>query len=159
MAMERPIISITDFEGSKENILPVKSGRSAEQLSRMFGVKTTDSERQALNSKEVTHFETKLQQLQIQSTSYDQLCTSITSKEGTVEITKEEYEDPLSVWLEYYKWAKDAYPNTSKEYLRVIERCTSLFKDTKEYHNDFRFIKLWMRYVRYFLFFSSSSSF
>lgn len=150
MATERPIISITDFEGSKENILPVKSGRSAEQLSRMFSLKTTESEKQVLNSREITHFETKLQQLQIQSASYDQLCSTITSRGGNVEITKEEYEDPLSVWLEYYNWAKDAYPNTSKEYLRVIERCTSLFKDSKVYHNDIRFIKLWMRYVSYF---------
>ena len=83
------------------------------------------------------------------NTTFNDFENELKQKNRVLEITEEEFNDPLLVWISYCNWAKDNYPNESKEYLKVIERCTSLFKDNRNYANDVRYVRLWMRYVRF----------
>ena len=114
------VVSIDEWEHSKENILPVKSGRKASALARAFSSNSgcLEDERQ--------QFEERLQ--------------AFTE-------TDEQESDPLSVWLEYFSWAKESFPSSRTEQLKVIQSATKLYRNSSFYQQDERYLKLWIRYV------------
>ena len=57
-------------------------------------------------------------------------------------------EDPLAPWLEYYEWAKESFPSSRREQLLVLQSATKLFRNDTRYHQDERFLRLWIIYVR-----------
>eukprot|EP01084_Bolivina_argentea_P088925 160562_1 len=59
-------------------------------------------------------------------------------------------QDPLNLWLQYIKWVKLNFScptNQKAQLLRLIERCTSSFKDDARYTNNKHYIKLWLEYA------------
>jgi hypothetical protein len=110
-------ISIEQWEHSKENVLPVKSGRKASELALIFGTKRTITD------------------VEQERTAFQEKITNNT-------------EDPLASWIEYYTWAKERFPNTRTEQLNVIQTATKLFRDSTNYQQDERYLRLWIIYVR-----------
>jgi len=75
------------------------------------------------------------------------------SREFEVEIKDYTGDDPLANWLEYCKWIDNHYPSDTRKIFTILERCTREFKDQKKYRNDIRYMRIWIRYVSYFILF------
>uniref|UniRef100_A0A4W4H1Z7 BUB1 N-terminal domain-containing protein n=1 Tax=Electrophorus electricus TaxID=8005 RepID=A0A4W4H1Z7_ELEEL len=58
-------------------------------------------------------------------------------------------DDPLDVWYRYIKWTEQTYPQGGKDSSLTIllERAVMKFTEEKRYHNDVRYIDLWIRFA------------
>lgn len=141
-------VHMDDFEHSKENIQPLKSGRRATALKRTFGtVLTTEAngtKNESICTDNTQHKKVKLTptNLKDEHQQWQQKllrCFSLSP------------EDPLRIWLQYLRWIEDHYPalGTDSQYTLVLERCSRLFSSDDHlahYRNDSRFIRMvWMR--------------
>lgn len=122
--MAAEAVSIDTIELSKENILPVRTGRSAAKLTSRLAMESDQSAaKKALDSKRM-EFERRIQD-------------------------QKQHDDPLSIWLEYYQWVLNFYPNDKQEHLKVMERCTAAFRVDARYKQDLRFLRIWLLYVSF----------
>ncbi|QLL33567.1 hypothetical protein HG536_0E04780 [Torulaspora globosa] len=116
--------NFNEIEEEKENILPLRDGRSAQGLS------------QVLNE--------DLSQLN---------CTRLTFERRLLE-ELEDLDDPLELFMEYINWINHAYPQggSSKKsgMLDLLERCLMYFRDMETYKNDPRLLKVWLWYIEVF---------
>eukprot|EP01112_Ceratiomyxa_fruticulosa_P021540 TRINITY_DN7610_c0_g1_i1.p1 TRINITY_DN7610_c0_g1~~TRINITY_DN7610_c0_g1_i1.p1 ORF type:complete len:314 (-),score=70.93 TRINITY_DN7610_c0_g1_i1:110-1051(-) len=112
--------NLADWEHSKENILPLKSGRDPAKLSQQYSTTaTTDQQNKIAEGK--TLFENAIRDYQ-----------------GS---------DPLDLWVQYIDWMRQTTTTKSTEVLPLLERCTQLFVDSQVYKNDFRYFKIWIYYT------------
>lgn len=60
-----------------------------------------------------------------------------------------EGDDPLENWYEYILWVEQSYPKSGHESHigRLLQQCLSLFEKETKYHQDRRYIRLWINYV------------
>lgn len=117
-----PVINFAAIEAHKENVQPLIQGRSAHALNNAL------SQRQA--------------ELQKQRKQFEEL---VESEEN------EESDDPLDAWQKYVKWCIDNYPSgqsSESDLLVILERCTRLFKQSTQYRNDVRYLRMWILYAR-----------
>ncbi|KAJ1652880.1 protein kinase [Dispira simplex] len=117
----------TKFESQKENIQPLRQGRSAAKLAHIFS--QDEGSRQRLLEQQQAEFETTLE---------------------SINITEDE--DPLDVYHRYVRWTLEHYPqghNHTSRLVPLLERVTRLFQDDERYSNDPRYLKLWLMYVEY----------
>ena len=110
------------WESSKENILPTKSGRSARGLNNIL----SNQQRSSTGTSKVSEREIEL------------LKVAESSMEG---------EDPLQHWVAYCQHVKENNPKSSTETLLVLEKITNLFKQTSVYKNDMRYVAIWIEYA------------
>lgn len=114
-------INFDAIEPEKENIIPLKEGRSARGLAQAL---TSDSSE--LHNTRIQYERRLLEEL-------------------------EDMDDPLELFLEYISWINNAFPQggTSKKsrMIEVIERCITYFKDMETYKNDPRYLKVWLWYI------------
>ncbi|AET41495.1 Mad3p Ecym_8210 [Eremothecium cymbalariae DBVPG len=114
-----------DLESHKENIVPLRDGRSAKRLSE------------------------SLQQ------SIKDLAEIRLSYEKRLMEELEEIDDPLELYLDYISWINDAYPqgatNKQSGMVDIMERCLNYFKDVDIYKNDPRYLKIWIWYIELFV--------
>ncbi|CAR29586.1 hypothetical protein ZYGR_0AD02690 [Zygosaccharomyces rouxii] len=114
-------IEFEAIEPEKENIIPLKEGRSARGLAQALTLGSSE-----LHDTRVQYERRLLEEL-------------------------EDMDDPLELFLEYISWINNAFPQggTSKKsgMLDVIERCIMYFKDMETYKNDPRYLKVWLWYV------------
>jgi hypothetical protein len=106
------------WELCKENVMPVKSGRSTKGLSVAKlggGLKPKMEDEEAV-------FERLLQESAADS-------------------------DPLDAYVKYFKWIRDTFPSDLQKTLSFLERCTCDFSHDIKYKNDIRFVKLWIEYA------------
>lgn len=64
----------------------------------------------------------------------------------------DDLDDPLEPYIEYIEWTHNHYPqggNTDSGLLKLLERCTSNFRDTLYYKNDPRYLRIWLEYAGY----------
>ncbi|QLG74447.1 hypothetical protein HG535_0G03300 [Zygotorulaspora mrakii] len=112
------------IELEKENILPLKDGRSARRLNDVLQQDSFE-----LHSTRVGYERRLLEEL-------------------------EDLDDPLELFLDYIAWINDIFPQggTTKKsgLLDVIERCLMYFRDIETYKNDPRLLKLWLWYIELF---------
>ncbi|SCU85973.1 LADA_0D11254g1_1 [Lachancea dasiensis] len=122
------------IEGEKENILPLRLGRSASALSKTIIDKATppgdySSKVSNISAKRLEFEERLLQEL-------------------------EDLDDPLELFLEYLTWINNAYPQGGQTkqsgMLELLERCLMYFRDFKSYKNDPRYVRIWMWYLELF---------
>lgn len=111
-----------DFDGAKENIQPLASGRNAERLEV------------ALNAESQRELH---EQLAEQCREFER---GIDSYVG---------DDPLELWYEYIQWIEQSYPKSGKEtpLMHVISSCLATFENDDRYKQDRRLIKLFIKYV------------
>ncbi|XP_059908133.1 mitotic checkpoint serine/threonine-protein kinase BUB1 beta [Gadus macrocephalus] len=110
-----------EWELSKENIQPLKRGRDVSVL------------HQALS-----------QQQDGPSSAVSQQKQSFES-----ELRLYNGEDPLDVWDRYVKWTEQTFPQGGKEsnLAMLLERAVTLFTEEKRYHNDPRYVDLWIKFA------------
>lgn len=64
----------------------------------------------------------------------------------------QESDDPLEAWWRYFKWNVDNFPSgqTSESGLvPLLERATRTFRDSEQYRNDSRYLRLFVIYSRH----------
>ena len=106
------------WETSKENVLPIKSGRSAKGLNNVLPAQFSSTEKSGAND-----FEQELKN------------------------AKSVGADPLDVYVRYFKWTREQYPSNASKAMQVLEQCTSQLTTCSKYKNDIRFVQLWVEYV------------
>ncbi|CCH59485.1 hypothetical protein TBLA_0B06620 [Henningerozyma blattae CBS 6284] len=112
------------IESNKENILPLKDGRSAHVLATVL-----DQDSSTINSTRIKFEKRILEEV-------------------------EDSDDPLNIFIEYITWINHVYTQggTLKQsgMLEVMERCLVYFKDMDPYKNDPRYLKIWLEYIELF---------
>lgn len=111
-------VPYSEIEDHKENILPLREGRSVQRLKNALSSDFIELNRVR------NEFETRL------------------TKElsGTP--------DPLGLWMEYIDWTRDAFPQgTNSKLLDVIERCLVYIKNQEQFRDDIRCLDLWLFYI------------
>ncbi|EZA52227.1 Mitotic checkpoint serine/threonine-protein kinase BUB1 [Ooceraea biroi] len=106
----------------KENIQPLRYGRNATQLGT------------ALRAQE----DVDAQQLLLQEKQMYE--DAIKNYDG---------EDPLENWYEYILWVEQSYPKSGHESHigRLLQQCLGIFEKETKYHQDRRYIRLWINYI------------
>ncbi|XP_011057313.1 PREDICTED: uncharacterized protein LOC105147766 isoform X2 [Acromyrmex echinatior] len=106
----------------KENIQPLRYGRNATQLGT------------ALRAQE----DVDAQQLLLQEKQMYE--DAIKNYEG---------DDPLENWYEYILWVEQSYPKSGHESHigRLLQQCLAIFEKDVKYHQDRRYIRLWINYI------------
>lgn len=113
------------LEEYKENVVPRASGRSASKLSA--SMRLSQTQLKELRTTEREEFENKLADLEME-------------------------DDPLQIYVDYISWIHTRYPlgaNSESGLLRLLEKCTSSFRDVNHYKNDPRYLKIWLEYVKF----------
>eukprot|EP01035_Chromulina_nebulosa_P019674 gene19674-25592_t len=111
---------IPKWEASKENILPIKRGRSVK------GLNDNISNNISINNtllKEEKEFELLL----------------INHKDSK--------DNLLDSYIKYIKWTRDTYPSNNEKTLVLLERCTVELKDNEDLKNNIKFVKCWIEYA------------
>ncbi|KAL4656413.1 mitotic checkpoint serine/threonine-protein kinase BUB1 beta [Arapaima gigas] len=110
-----------EWELSKENIQPLRQGRSLAAL------------QQALTQQDGSSYTTVQQQRQVFES----------------ELRMYTGDDPLDVWDRYIKWTQQVFPQGGKEsnLSVLLERAVILFANEKRYHNDPRYVNLWIKHA------------
>lgn len=120
-----PIVDLSTIERNKENILSLKGGRSASVLAHTFGLS------QHARSAE----------LDARRVEWERLLASQ---------DEEEVDDPLDAWYRYMLWVIEVYPagqSVESGLVTLLERATRHFKDAVHYHQDPRYLKMWVNYA------------
>jgi hypothetical protein len=65
-------------------------------------------------------------------------------------LLKEQGNDPLKAWIQYYNWLNSKNDVPSKVIINVMEKCTINFRKDERYRQDPRYLHLWIEYVRDF---------
>lgn len=128
-----PVTNFDVIESDKENVLPLRNGRSASTLSLSLRQKSNAEHSETLTDLRLEYERKILEEL-------------------------DDMDDPLELYLDYISWINNAYPQggQSKQsgMLDILERCLMYFKDFETYKNDPRYLKVWLWYLELF---SSSS--
>ncbi|XP_005742852.1 mitotic checkpoint serine/threonine-protein kinase BUB1 beta isoform X2 [Pundamilia nyererei] len=111
-----------EWELSKENIQPLRRGRAISALHQALS-QQQDGPTSAINQQRQA-FESELR-----------------TYEG---------DDPLSVWDRYIKWTEQTFPQGGKEsnLTTLLERVVTRFTEEKHYHNDPRYVDLWIKFAK-----------
>ncbi|XP_046620322.1 uncharacterized protein LOC124305212 [Neodiprion virginianus] len=106
----------------KENIQPLRHGRNATQLGT------------ALRAQEDSDAQQMLQQ---EKHMYEE---AIKNYQG---------EDPLENWYDYILWVEQSFPRSGHDSHigRLLQQCLATFEKETKYHQDRRFIRLWINYI------------
>ncbi|XP_076280239.1 uncharacterized protein LOC143209017 [Lasioglossum baleicum] len=112
----------TAIARSKENIQPLRYGRNATQLGTALRAQE-DVDAQQLLSQEKQMYE-----------------AAIKNYEG---------DDPLENWYEYILWVEQSYPKSGHESHigKLLQQCLAIFEKETKYHQDRRYIRLWINYI------------
>ncbi|KAF8250737.1 hypothetical protein K440DRAFT_597071 [Wilcoxina mikolae CBS 423.85] len=124
-----PTTNFDLIEGHKENIQPIRSGRSARALAASLSPLSANPH--AVRSEHAARqceFEEELK-------------------------TASELDDPLEVWLRYINWTMETFPSghsSESGLLPLLERATKEFLHDSQYKNDPRYLKLWVQFAQNF---------
>eukprot|EP00002_Diphylleia_rotans_P040638 TRINITY_DN9686_c0_g1_i1.p1 TRINITY_DN9686_c0_g1~~TRINITY_DN9686_c0_g1_i1.p1 ORF type:complete len:343 (-),score=83.44 TRINITY_DN9686_c0_g1_i1:377-1405(-) len=123
MEIDGPI-ELSRWEGSKENVQPLRKGRKAIDI-----VSKLEDTNSARDQKE---------RLKQQMMDFEEA------------ISAPDQEDPLIPWIRYLDWMQVVELSGFKklEMTKLLQRATTEFKDSERYRNDLRYIHMWMEYSR-----------
>lgn len=115
-----------EFDDAKENIQPLAGGRDAEILETAIHAESNKDIQERLIE----------QRKQFES--------AIQNYVG---------DDPLELWYEYIQWVEQSYPRSGKEtaLTELLSKCLNQFENDERYNQDRRMIKLYIRYVSFFI--------
>ncbi|GMF01417.1 unnamed protein product [Ambrosiozyma monospora] len=115
------------FEQDKENIQPIRHGRSAATLAKIYSI--PQSERRKMLAKEKEAFEEKLKSEYLET-----------------------LDDPLEPYLDYLKWTRENFTtgaDSESGMVNLLEKITQDFRDDEYYKNEIRYFKVWLERVIY----------
>jgi len=105
------------WETCKENVQPIKRGRSTKGLGKGF---TTD----------------RVEALEEQEAAFERGIAGLSDSRQL-----------LDAYVQYFKWTRDAFPSSSDKAQHLLERATAELKDNAELKNEPRFVKMWIEYA------------
>ncbi|KAF9189432.1 hypothetical protein BGZ51_009608 [Haplosporangium sp. Z 767] len=119
------MVDMTTIEREKENIQPLRQGRSAQALSRLFNIEPAQREQELTRQRE--QFLEELEQI-------------------------DDMDDPLDVYVRFVKWTIENYPTSTarghdSKLMPILEQAFQTFKDISGCKNDPRFIRLLVLYA------------
>lgn len=119
------VVDIGAIELEKENIQPIRQGRSAAFLTRLFSTQPGD----------------RAHELTLQHQRFQEELEQI-----------DELDDPLDVFTRYVNWTIESYPQGAAQghdshLMDLLERAIKSLKDEQRYRNDLRFVKLYTLYA------------
>ncbi|CAG8784367.1 23024_t:CDS:2, partial [Dentiscutata erythropus] len=119
------IPEFSSFEHQKENILPLKQGRSSASLSRVFSGDpySLEIDLQAGHAQ----FKAELENLN-------------------------ELDDPFDVYHRYIKWTIENYPQgqtPQSNLIQLLERASLSFVNDSRYKSDPRYLRCWLQYASF----------
>jgi len=157
------------WELSKENVQPLKRGRDARRIQRVFGGEGDAGHRQHATLDAVISLCACLCLFGRARTNdrpsdppttpplgpvagTRSLATAREEKEAEYEAAvKPEAldgaEDPLATWCKYLAWVREEFPSNSSKAVAIMERCTRALQNATRFHNDERLIKVWIAYA------------
>lgn len=122
-------ISFDLIEGHKENIQPIRSGRSARALvAKLTPLAANPNAVRSEHYARQSEFEEELK-------------------------TATDLDDPLEVWVRYVYWTVETFTSghsTESGLLPLLERATKEFLHDAQYKSDPRYLKLWVQYAQDF---------
>ncbi|RKP08328.1 mitotic checkpoint complex, partial [Thamnocephalis sphaerospora] len=116
-------VELASIERQKENIMPMKRGRSAAALAQVFS-ENNDTRMAHLNEQH-KRFQRELE-------------------------AAADLDDPLDSYYRYVRWTIDNYPqghNHDSNLVPLLEQCTRTFHQDKRYQNDPRYLRCWLLYA------------
>ena len=122
-------VSFDLIEEHKENIQPIRSGRSARALvAKLTPLGANPNAVRTEHYARQQEFEEELR-------------------------TSADLDDPLEVWVRYVNWTVETFTSghsTESGLLPLLERATKEFLHDAQYKNDPRYLKLWVQYAQDF---------
>lgn len=125
-----------DWEQSKENVAPVKSGRSVKGLGGVGGLANKPVLGKDLGGGE----EEKKYERAIEEAREEGMKLS----EDGASLLPEGEEMVLQAYIRYYKWVRDTYKSSNDKSKAVLEKVTSEFKDSSSMKNNATYVKMWI---------------
>ncbi|KAG0085819.1 hypothetical protein BGZ93_005585 [Podila epicladia] len=117
-------VNIDLIVDDKENIQPIREGRSAQTLSHLFATQLND----------------RVQELQQQHQQF----------QHDIEHSEDD-DDPLDIHVRYIQWIVENYPQGAGQghdsnLLPVLEQAMKAFKGDERYRNDPRYVRFYVQY-------------
>ena len=122
-----PITPFEAIESQKENVQPRARGRSAHALSTTLSM----------------HHKERQETLAAQRREWEERVNGEENQDS---------DDPLEAWCSYVKWCIDNYPegkSSESGIVPLLERVTRLFRESEQYQNDSRYLRLWILYAQH----------
>ncbi len=135
---------VQNWEAHKENVLPVKRGRSVNVLGEKLSVVKSGAETDADNANHLNMFEDMISKAKI---VHEAALAAESRGEPIPTVDPNQAPGLLEAYLLYFKWVRDTYPSSSDKALAVLEQATCDMKHSTTLKNDTRFVKLWIEYV------------
>ncbi|EJU04893.1 hypothetical protein DACRYDRAFT_114215 [Dacryopinax primogenitus] len=126
-----PAVDFTLIERQKENIQPLRNGRSASALQSVFSAPRQD----------------RAAALQVGREKHEEAISAVEGAEAA-----DGYDDPLEPYVQFVKWTIDNYPagqTADSGVIPLLERTARRFKDDPRYKSDLRYLKVWVTYAGY----------
>jgi hypothetical protein len=134
------------WEACKENVLPIKRGRStkglqAQGMGGMGGIGGIGGIGGL--SASVNDSTAATQGAQGSQGSQSQAAEAVEAGFELELATAESGSQKLTCYIKHLKWVRDAYPSSSDKALALLERCTYELKGESSLSDDSRFIKVY----------------
>jgi len=150
-------VAMSEWESSKENVLPLKGGRDPHALAEAVAVSSTPLSQQKARLDEQRR-SVLLLHLSLSSWlclkwalcfSRFSLLSLFLHRAFEEELVAKAKGDVLDVWRRYVAWAQQSFSSDASktEVVPLLERCTTALADDPRYANDLRFLKLWITYA------------
>ncbi|KNF01703.1 hypothetical protein PSTG_05130 [Puccinia striiformis f. sp. tritici PST-78] len=139
------VVDIEAIENQKENIQPIRSGRSAAQLVSLFNPSATPIDLIEIRKQAHLKFQHRIDLLESALES-----KPIENSDDEL-LAQELIKDPLDIYLQYIRWTIESYPagGTSGEskLIPLLEQVTRKFIKDSRYKQDIRYLKCWIFYA------------
>ncbi|KAJ2692263.1 protein kinase, partial [Coemansia spiralis] len=146
------VVDFADFEHQKENIQPLRRGRSAHTLAQLYASSKDGS---TLGS-ESRHSLQPHRPLQPKAAEGGEVKMTSQLQERNAQFQAEiaqldvaESDDPLDVYYRYVRWLLEVFPQAHghQMVIKLVEAPLKLFRDQERYRNDARYVKMWVWYT------------
>lgn len=115
------VVDFEAFEGTKENLQPLKKGRNLAALKSLIDKepKGTDEE------------------LELQRCAHEEKIKTYVG------------DDPLVPWLDFITWTQQAYSSggVKSMLIQLLEKCTKEFQHDERYRNSDKYLRVWIIYA------------
>ncbi|KAJ2877793.1 protein kinase [Coemansia aciculifera] len=145
------VVNFTDFEHQKENIQPLRRGRSATALALLYGKTSDDAPLQPARAPAMKVSTTMVngepEVVEIRVSAHLQAQNAQFQAEISA-LDPSETDDPLDVYYRYIQWLIEVFPQAvgHQAVIKLVERPIRLFRDQERYRNDSRYLKMWIWY-------------
>ena len=124
------LTSFNSIENEKENIQPTVRGRSVSSLSRTFKNSRNQTHLHSISANEKVSLEENLSNAEL-------------------------LDDPIQPYIDYLDWFQESFPQgptSNNGYIDFLEKSIRKFQSNssyKFYHDDPRYLKFWLVYLKY----------